>query len=280
MIKRLIAGFAIGIANIIPGVSGGTMMVILGVFQQVMDSIARVLKKENPHRAKDIWFLCQILIGAGIGVVGFSKLLEILFEQFPTQTMFWFLGLVVFSIPMFLRKELKRNHIQWGYVIVAMLLIFIINMWNPGKEDLAVNPALPPISLMLCINMLGVGFIGGFSMLLPGVSGSMMLLIFGQYYLFKTYLASVTSFQMDVLVPLAIMGIGVLSGIAVSAKITALALRKNKDATLSFILGLILASSIVLIPIQVTYTLSLGITSAIAFLFGGAILALLNKMVS
>ncbi len=278
MVKNLIAGFAVGIANIIPGVSGGTMMVILGVFQQLMDSITGILKKSNERRKKDILFLLQILIGAGIGIVGFSKILEILFEKLPTQTMYWFLGLVVFSIPVFLKTELKKENIHWGYVSIAMALIFTVNILNPGKESIVLNPVLPVVSVLLCIKMLFIGFVGGFSMLLPGVSGSMILLILGQYYLFKSYLANVTSFEVDILIPVAVMGIGIALGILASAKITACALKKNKNATLSFILGLIISSGIVLIPIQVSYDFPLIITSLISFIFGGSIVVLLNKL--
>ncbi len=279
MIKNIIAGFAVGIANIIPGMSGGTMMVILGVFQQMMDSISGILKKDNRHRKKDFCFLLQILIGAGIGVVGFSKLLEILFEYFPTQTMFWFLGMVVLSIPVFLKTELKKEKVHWGYVAIAMIFIFLINMLNPGKENTIVNSTFPVVTVLLCIQMLFIGFVGGFSMLLPGVSGSMVLLILGQYYLFKSYLANVTSFQMDILIPLAVMGVGILLGVIASAKLTTFALKKNRQATLSFILGLIIASSIVLIPIQVSYDFPLIITSLLSFIFGGAIVTLLDKIV-
>lgn len=116
-------------------------------------------------------------------------------------------------------------------------------------------------------------------MLLPGVSGSMVLLILGQYYLFKSYLANVTSFQLDILIPLGFMGIGILLGIVASAKITGFCLKKNRVATLSFILGLIVASSVVLIPFHATYDIMMIITSAIAFALGGVIVVLLNKFV-
>lgn len=279
MIKNLIGGIAVGIANVIPGVSGGTMMVILGIFNQVMDSISNIFKPHNPDRKKDIIFLLQVLIGAGIGLVGFAKILEFLFSDYPTQTMYWFIGLVLFSIPVFMKSEMKNDKCNWLFVIIGMVLIFLINYLNPGKEDLAVNPVFPAITITLCIQMIFIGFIGGFSMLLPGVSGSMVLLILGQYYLFKSYLANVTSFQLDILIPLGFMGIGILLGIVASAKITGFCLKKNRVATLSFILGLIIASSIVLIPFHATYDIMMIITSLAAFAFGGVIVVLLNKFV-
>lgn len=279
MIKNLIGGIAVGIANVIPGVSGGTMMVILGIFNHVMESVSGVFKPHNPNRKNDIIFLFQVLIGAGIGLVGFAKVLEFLFNDYPTQTMFWFIGLVLFSIPIFMKSEMKNDKCNWLFVILGMALIFAINFMNPGKEDLAVNPIFPAVTIVLCMQMIFIGFVGGFAMLLPGVSGSMVLLIIGQYYLFKSYLANVTSFQLEILIPLGFMGIGILLGIVASAKVTGFCLKKNRVATLSFILGLIIASSIVLIPLHATYDMMVIITSLIAFAFGGVIVVLLNKFV-
>ncbi|MFR6100349.1 MAG: undecaprenyl phosphate translocase family protein [Longibaculum sp.] len=95
MIKNLIGGIAVGIANVIPGVSGGTMMVILGIFNRMMEAISGVFQKDNDHRKEDILFLLQVLIGAAVGLIGFAKILEFLFNHYPTQTMYWLIGLIV-----------------------------------------------------------------------------------------------------------------------------------------------------------------------------------------
>ncbi len=278
MLKNIIGGIAIGIANIIPGVSGGTMMVILGLFQKTMDAISGFFQPHNPKRKEQFLFLVQVLIGAGIGLVGFAKLLNILFEKFPTQTIFWFIGLVVFSIPLFLKSEVKNEKLNWLWVIIGMALIFAINFIAPGSDQADVNPTFPDITVIHCITMVSAGFISGFAMLMPGVSGSMVLLIFGQYYLFKSYVAAITSFAPDVLISLVFLGIGIVLGVVASAVITSAAMKKNKSATLSFILGLIIASSIVLIPLHVTYDLMMIVTCLLAACLGGVIVLLLNKL--
>ena len=107
MIKNIIGGIAIGIANVIPGVSGGTMMVILGIFNRMMEAISGIFKRVNPNRKEDIIFIFQVLVGAAIGIVGFAKILEILFEYYPTQTIYWFIGLIAFSIPLFVKGEME-----------------------------------------------------------------------------------------------------------------------------------------------------------------------------
>lgn len=277
MLRNIIGGIAVGIANVIPGVSGGTMMVILGIFERMMESISGVFKPHNPDRMKQILFLFQVLVGAGIGLVGFAKILNFLFEDYPTQTIYWFIGLVVFSIPLFLKSEVKGEKLNYLWVVIGMATIFFIEFIAPAKDGLAVNPAFPDVTITHLILMVVAGFAGGFAMLLPGVSGSMVLLIFGQYYLFKSYLAAVTTFSLDVLIPLGFLGVGIALGIVVSAAVTSIAMKKNKIATLSFILGLIIASSIVLIPFNVSYDLMLIVTCAVSLAFGGIVVFLLNK---
>lgn len=279
MFRNIIGGIAVGIANIIPGVSGGTMMVILGIFQKAMDSISGFFKPHNPQRKEQFLFLVQVLIGAATGLIGFAKVLNLLFEEFPTQTIFWFIGLVVFSIPLFLKAEVKQDKLNWIWVIIGMVLIFFINFLSPNTEGIEVNPSFPPISFIHLMTMMMAGFISGFAMLLPGVSGSMVLLIFGQYYLFKSYVAAVTTFAPDVLLSLVFIAIGVVLGIIASAAVTSIALKKSRTATLSFILGLIIASSIILIPLHVNYDLMMIFTCALTFLFGGLLVFVLNKFV-
>lgn len=278
MIRNLIGGIAVGIANVIPGVSGGTMMVILGIFNRTMETISGVLKKENDHRKDDILFLFQVLVGAAIGLVGFAKILEFLFNNFPTQTMYWFIGLIALSIPLFLKGELKGQKINVIALVLGISVIFGLEFLNPGDKDVIVNPSFPVVDLMLCLKMILVGIIGGATMLMPGVSGSMVLLILGEYYLFKSYLANVTSFELNVLIPLFFIGIGIIIGIVLSAKVCDFFLKRWKVPFLSFILGLIIASSLVLIPLAATYNLFIIVTSIIAFIIGGIIVLGLGRL--
>lgn len=278
MIKNLIGGIAVGIANVIPGVSGGTMMVILGIFNRTMESISGVFKKENDHRKEDIIFLFQVLLGAAIGLVGFAKILEFLFNNYPTQTMYWFIGLIALSIPLFLKSELKGQKINPIALFLGIAVIFSLEFLNPGDKDVIVNPTFPLVDVLLCFKMILVGIIGGATMLMPGVSGSMVLLILGEYYLFKSYLAHVTSFQLEVLIPLFFIGIGIMIGIVLSAKVCDFFLKRWKILFLSFILGLIIASSLVLIPLTATYNLFIIVTSIGAFIIGGIIVLGLGRL--
>lgn len=278
MIKNIIGGIAIGIANVIPGVSGGTMMVILGIFNRMMEAISGIFKRVNPNRKDDIIFIFQVLVGAAIGIVGFAKILEILFEYYPTQTIYWFIGLIAFSIPLFVKGEMKGEKLAIVPFICGLAIIFGLEFLNPGEGNTVVNPDFPPLSSGLFIKMVIIGAISGATMIMPGVSGSMVLLILGEYYLFKSYLAHVTSFSLDVIMPLGFMAIGIAFGIVVSAKLCQYFTRTHKAGFLSLILGLIIASSLVLIPFDVSYDFNLILTSLLAALFGGIIVFGLSKI--
>lgn len=278
MIKNIIGGIAIGIANVIPGVSGGTMMVILGIFNRMMEAISGIFKRVNPNRKDDIIFIFQVLVGAAIGIVGFAKILEILFEYYPTQTIYWFIGLIAFSIPLFVKGEMKGEKLAIVPFVCGLAIIFGLEFLNPGEGNTVVNPDFPPLSSRLFIKMVIIGAISGATMIMPGVSGSMVLLILGEYYLFKSYLAHVTSFSLDVIMPLGFMAIGIAFGIVVSAKLCQYFTRTHKAGFLSLILGLIIASSLVLIPFDVSYDFNLILTSLLAALFGGIIVFGLSKI--
>ena len=278
MIKNIIGGIAIGIANVIPGVSGGTMMVILGIFNRMMEAISGIFKRVNPNRKDDIIFIFQVLVGAAIGIVGFAKILEILFEYYPTQTIYWFIGLIAFSIPLFVKGEMKGEKLAIVPFVCGLAIIFGLEFLNPGEGNTVVNPDFPPLSSGLFIKMVIIGAISGATMIMPGVSGSMVLLILGEYYLFKSYLAHVTSFSLDVIMPLGFMAIGIAFGIVVSAKLCQYFTRIHKAGFLSLILGLIIASSLVLIPFDVSYDFNLILTSLLAALFGGIIVFCLSKI--
>jgi putative membrane protein len=277
MIKNILGGVAIGIANIIPGVSGGTIMVILGFFDEIIKAISNVFKFENENRLKDIVFLGQIILGAFIGLVAFANVLDWLFAHYATQTLFWFAGLIALSIPTLLKTELKGNKISIIPLLIGAALVITIFYLSPSKQEIQIVE-FPLLTVKLMVELIIAGAVAGGTMLMPGVSGSMVLLIIGEYYLIKSYIANVLSFDLHVLIPLGIIGVGIVVGILLSAKITSYYLEKYRGKTVSFILGLVGASAIVLIPFDVTYTLSTTLGSFIAFIIGAVFIVMVEKL--
>lgn len=283
MIKNVVCGILVGIANIIPGVSGGTIIVILGLFDKLMDAISNVfkLKISFKERLENLWFIMQVLIGAAIGLIAFAKILNYLFVHFELQTIALFAGLILLSLPMLKKEEMDGKKINILFFILGILTIGIINYLSPGEEgnivtyEELISKSLTPAFIGSLILM---GVIGGATMIFPGVSGSMVLLVLGWYHMFKGYVAAVTTFDIKILIPLIFIALGIGLGIIFSAKLTSFLLKKYKTNTMSFILGLIIMSATVIFPLKKElYTFGNIITSVITFILGGGLIILLEK---
>lgn len=283
MIKNVVCGILVGIANIIPGVSGGTIIVILGLFDKLMDAISNVfkLKISFKERLENLWFIMQVLIGAAIGLIAFAKILNYLFVHFELQTIALFAGLILLSLPMLKKEEMDGKKINILFFILGILTIGIINYLSPGEEgnivtyEELISKSLTPAFIGSLILM---GALAGATMIFPGVSGSMVLLVLGWYHMFKGYVAAVTTFDIKILIPLIFIALGIGIGIIFSAKLTSFLLKKYKINTMSFILGLIIMSAIVIFPLKKElYTFGNIITSVITFILGGGLIILLEK---
>ena len=282
MIKNFLGGILIGIANIIPGVSGGTIIVILGLFDEVMEAISNIFKVKISfkERLNSLLFILQIGLGACVGLVGFAKVLEYLFVKFEMQTLYLFAGLILASTPMLKKQEMDNTKFNWIYFSLGILLIGIIAFLNPGESGNIVELEIllnTNLTLVYLLSLVLIGAIAGATMIFPGISGSMVLLVIGKYHLFKGYVANVTTFKLPILIPLVFIALGVGLGVILSAKITNYLLKNHKRNTMSFIIGLIIMSSIIILPLK-GYTLINTITSIITFIVGCILVTLFDKL--
>lgn len=301
-VRAVAGGIAVGIANVIPGVSGGTMMAIMNIFDRTMNAISDLTKKDNDHRVKDILFLLEVVIGAVVGILGFSMLLEKLFEVIPMPTVFWFVGLVALSVPVFKKTQMKDTSFHAGALLAGAAIVAALTaakvIWFP-EEAPQIDPAtgeaikiaydLPAFSMSNSLLLLVAGAVAGFAMLLPGVSGSLVLMILGLYeFVWFNYVNNAkllfTELSFDTIIkfiPAGFFAIGVILGVVISAKVTAFAMKKNARLTLNFLLGLVAASAVSIIFInmaKMTADIGMIIGSIVAFAFGGAIVLLLGKV--
>lgn len=282
MIKNFLCGVAVGVANIIPGVSGGTIIVLLGLFDKLMEAISNVFKINISwkERIKSIKLIVQIGLGVVVGLVGFAKILEFLFVHAEIQTIMWFAGLILFSIPVLKKNEMKNEKINWIFFIIGLLVVGLLTYFVPNKDEVIVplqDILSNKITLVYILTLIALGAISGATMIFPGVSGSMVLLVLGYYHLFKGYVANVTSFEPKILIGLGFIAIGVLIGIILSAKLTNWLLKKYHKKTMSLIIGLIVMSAITIIPMTGYNTITI-ITSILTFLFGGFVVILMDKL--
>lgn len=282
MVKNFLCGAAVGVANIIPGVSGGTIIVLLGLFDKLMKSISDIFKINISwkDRLEAIKFIIQVGVGVAVGLVGFAKILEFLFVHAEIQTIMWFAGLILFSIPVLKKNEMKDEKINWIYFAIGIIIIGSLAYFVPKTDEVIVplqNILAKNLNITYIITLIALGAISGATMIFPGVSGSMVLLVLGYYHLFKGYVANVTSFEPKILIGLIFIAVGILIGIVLSAKLTNWLLKRYHTKTMSLIIGLIVMSAITIIPLS-GYNVVTIITSILTFLFGGAIVILMDKL--
>jgi len=279
MIKNILTGILVGCANIIPGLSGGTIMVLLGMFDKITTSISNVFSFKNgifKGKKEDILFLLQVTFGIIVGIIGFAKIIEFLFMYMPIQTMYFFVGLILFSLPSLIKSEIPNTKINKSFLIIGLLIIGIISFLAPNTTETVITN-FPTLTLPFSLYMILLGIIAGATTIFPGISGSMILLIIGEYYLYKSYAANVLTFDINIIIPLGFIAVGILIGIIACSKLTKWLLNKYKLKTISLIIGLIIASSIFLIPFKAEYNTLIIISSFGSLLFGGTLSYLLDK---
>ncbi len=264
-IKLIIYGAIIGIANIIPGVSGGTMAVILGVYDKLIQCISN-LRKDFVNSMK---FLIPIGIGGGIGILLFAKIIEYSLENFGIATNLVFVGLIVGSIPMISNKVLKekeeKGKLGVGTVIVCLIcLAIMIYMGVTSPEESSTIMSTPTV--VNCLKLFLGSVIAAGAMIIPGISGSFIMLLLGIY---TSILAAVSDLNIIMLIPVA-LGCGV--GVLLCAKIMDIMFVKYPHQTYSGILGLMIGSVFVIFP---SYQLNLEFVVGIILAIGAGVVAYL-----
>lgn len=281
MLKLILQGMAVGIANIIPGVSGGTMMVAMGLYDKLIHCITH-LKSEFK---KSLKLLIPIFAGAGLAIIVLSRLFEYLLEVHPIPTNFAFCGLIAGSLP-FIVKKVKGHSVTIGKII-PLLVFFTVVIVMALMGESSGAAADVSFTLVNVIKLFAVGVIAAATMVVPGVSGSMMLMLLGYY---DTILATIND-CIDALIAfdfaeimravgiLAPFGIGVVVGIFVIAKIIEFIFAKAEIHAYYAIIGLIVASPIAIL-IQTDWSnvsIPTGLISAGTFILGWLVASKLGE---
>lgn len=280
ILKDIVRGIMIGIANIIPGVSGGTMMVSMGIYDKIIGSITNLFK----HFMKSVKTLLPYAIGMGVGIVGLSFFIEKFFSEYPLPTAMAFIGLIFGGLPIMLRKVKGKTLDPIGIVLFLIFFALIIVLEFVGDNEGSKNLEL---GILEAVKLLVVGIIAAATMVIPGVSGSMVLLALGYYspilQLVNGTIIALKDFNINQLVNngllLAPFCIGVLIGIFAIAKIIEYLLKCYERRTYFAILGLVVASPFaVLMGMQIrTVTISSVLVGAITFGIGFLVAFYLGK---
>ena len=272
MIKLILKGMVMGIANIIPGVSGGTMAVSMGIYDRFIHCLTHLFKEFM----ESMKFLIPLFIGIGIALVGLSFIIEPAFEHFPLQTSCLFIGLIVGGLPA-ICKKVKGKGVKVSYIIPFLIFFaIVVGMAVLGEHE--GNAADLSFGLWSVIKLFLVGIIASATMVIPGVSGSMMLLLLGYYNpiisSIKNFVTALVSFDVQgilqgcgVLVP---AGLGIVVGIFAIAKLIEVIFEKFPTQAYWAIIGLIVASPIaVLLSVGIsTVTIWSVLVSIVTFVVG------------
>ena len=234
-------GMGMGAANVIPGVSGGTIALITGVFERLIDAIKSfnltaiklLLRGQFRDFLKyiDFLFLVSLFSGVAVAIISVAKLFEYLFEFYPIYIWAFFFGLVLASV-YFVGKEITKWNVSTiiSFVIGTTVAV-LISILNPASENDAI------IYLVLC------GVIAACSMILPGLSGSFVLILLGNYQL--VMIESVSSLNFAILFPIVF---GAIIGILGFSHILSWVFKKYRNQTIGTLTGFVLGSVMILWP--------------------------------
>lgn len=238
---RLLKGIMVGIGFILPGLSGGVLAVIFRIY----DPIIRFLSKPQYRFLRQLMYFIPIGIGAAIGVVLFSVVVDAAFGKYAAQFICLFIGFVVGTFPSLFRQAGKegRKPLHWVIMAVSALAIFAIMLLG-GQAALNVNPNF--------LVWIGSGALIGLGVIVPGMSPSNFLIYFGLY---DKMAAGIKDFDFAVIVPLTL---GLIVCVLVFAKAAAWAFDHYYAGMYHFILGMVIGSSLAIFPTVVfpTFTAS------------------------
>ena len=243
---NFIKGFILGIANVIPGVSGGTMAVSMGLYELILSSIGNFFKDIKGNFIK----LLPIILGILVAIVSTSKLVTYALTNYKAQTLCLFIGLIFGGVSLIMKK-IKGKGSKINYLIFFIVFFFVISL-NFLKTGL-IEISFANMGIIDYLLLLLMGFIASSAMVIPGISGSFILMVLGYYDKIIYTVSTITDFSklgsnLLILVP---FGIGVIIGIVFMAKLITNLIKKYETKTYFAIMGFVL-SSIVVLLLQLT----------------------------
>ncbi|MCQ1497406.1 DUF368 domain-containing protein [Staphylococcus aureus] len=261
---NILKGFAMGTSDLVPGVSGGTIALLLGIYNQFIASISGIFSRR-------FWpsftFLIPIIIGMLLAMGSLSNLFNYLLSQHHIPTMFFFGGLIIGIVPYLLKiSNYKTSFTTKHYmmVIAGIAILIVITLMNNSDKHAGETLTL---STGLIIKYFIAGMCASSAMLLPGISGSFMLLVFGVYGTVMLAISEVVKLNFAGLPILLAVGFGVLAGFIISSKIIQYFLTHHKLMTFALIIGFVVGSLFAVFPGLPT-NIVMWFVSLIVFIIG------------
>lgn len=264
--KNIYRGFIMGASDVVPGVSGGTIAVLLGIYDRLIGAINGLFTKEWK---KHVSFLIPLGVGIVLAVLSLAKVMAWLLKHYQEPTFYFFLGLILGVIPFLLKEADVKNTFKLNhYMLLALAAIFIASLvFLNDTEGAAITDRSFSTYLLLFFS----GFLGSTAMVLPGISGSFILLVIGVY---TTVIEAIDTLDLPVIF---VVGIGILLGIILMSKVINYFLMHFRSGTFAAIIGMVIGSVVVIFP-GWPATTSLLLLSIGTFVIGLAAAYLLSKI--
>lgn len=223
--KIFLRGTVAGIGGVAPGLSGSVLLVILGLYEKTVNAVGTLFQNFK----KNVLFLIPLVLGLGVGVLAFSKIVDFLLNHFELYTRFAFLGLVIGTVPLFHREVKKNGFRKRYYLLIAAAAVAGLFLFGFNKN---LFPVIAEPNLWQSM-LLGVAVAG--SSIVPGVDSAVILSALGLYEL---YVSALADFDLRILIPAAL---GVAVGALVISAVMNLLIKKAYTVTFSVIFGLFLS---------------------------------------
>ena len=245
-VLQFIRGMLMAMADSVPGVSGGTIAFVLGFYDKFITSLHDIASKDPEMRKEAIFFLMKLGVGWGIGIVASVLFITSVFETHIYSISSIFLGLILGAIPIIVLQEkevLKGKYQNLLFTLIGIGIVFSISHFNPiirGGEGFVSD--FDNLTLGIALFIVFAGVVSISAMVLPGISGSTILLIFGLYGPIIFAIKDVLQFNLSSLPILILLGTGNVLGIALVVKLVKMAIEHYRSATIYLIIGLMLGS--------------------------------------
>ncbi len=279
MILTMIHGFFMALADSVPGVSGGTIAFIMGFYERFLTALHQFFGKDKDKRRTAFFYLIKFAVGWSIGMGGSVLLLSHIFEANIYFLSSLFLGLTVSAIPFIIYEERSSLKGQYQCLIFTLLGAAAVILLTAFRGDSAGIAAIDfqNLSVLGYGYLLLAGILAISAMLLPGVSGSTMLLILGVYLPTISAVRELLHLQMQYLPGILVLAAGVLIGIVFASKLIRIGLRRFRSQMIYLILGLLIGSLYAIIMGPTTLKVpqspvSIDTFHIVAFLIGIAVL--------
>ncbi len=285
VIMTMIQGFCMSLADSVPGVSGGTIAFIMGFYDQFIGSLDAMVSGNKEQKKKAAVFLVKLMCGWGIGFCMSVLVIGNLFHTYIYQLCSLFMGLTIFSLPIIFREEKESIIGHYKNVIFALIGVGVVVAITYSNQHIGAGSSvdISALSWKNGIYLFVVAMIAISAMVLPGISGSTLLLIFGLYVPIISGIKEFLHFNFQYVPALFVFGCGVIVGILSVIKLVKLGLERHRSAMIYFILGLMFGSLYAIVMGPTTLDVpqeAMGVKTfhVVFFLLGGVILFALEKL--